>query len=151
MKHLKTYMFKPPVQYIEVIFWMNNFFSLFLLSVLGWHRLITLCRFQVYISMTYDLYVALCAHHPQSNHLPSPYVWPLYPSLPLGPFPLVTTILPSVSVSFVFLVWSFVAFRFISHMSEIIWLSTFSVWLISLSVLFSRSIHTFANGSVVFS
>ena len=73
-------------------------FSLFKLNLLGWHWLITLYRFQVYISMIHDLQIALCAHHLRSNHLPSPYVWPLL--LPSTPFPLVTTILLSVSMSF---------------------------------------------------
>ena len=33
----------------------------YLFSVLGWHRLIRLYRFQVYISIIHDLYIALCA------------------------------------------------------------------------------------------
>lgn len=32
-------------------------------------------------TVTLDLYIAVCAHHPNSDHLPSPYTWPLYPFL----------------------------------------------------------------------
>ena len=45
------------------------FFS-FLWNLLGWHWLIGSYRFQVYISMTHYLHIALCAHHP--NVLISP-------------------------------------------------------------------------------
>ena len=46
---------------------------------------------------------------------------------------------------------SFVSFFFyIPHISDIIWYLSFSVWLTSLSVIISRSIHVAANGTVSF-
>ena len=71
-------------------------------NVLGSHRLIGLCRFQVYISMIHHLYIALWAHHPQSHHLLSPYVWPPLPFTTPTSFPLVTITLLSVSMSVCF-------------------------------------------------
>ena len=38
----------------------------------------------------------------------------------------------------------------ISHSSEIIWYSPFSVWLISFSIIHSRFIHVIANGKISF-
>ena len=65
------------------------------------------------------------------------------------PFPLVTTILLSVSVSFCYFCVFICCFQFyIPHMSEIIWFWAFSVWLISLSMIFSRAIHVVTNGSI---
>ena len=36
------------------------------------------------------------------------------------------------------------------HISEIIWYSSFSDWLISLSIMFSRTIHALAKGKILF-
>ena len=81
------------------------------IKCLEWHWLIRICRFQVYISMVHGRYVALCAHHAKSGHLLSPYIPPVYPLLPLTPFPSGNHLLMSVSVTFC----SFVTFSFISH------------------------------------
>ena len=56
-----------------------------LLNSLVRYWLIRLCKFQVYISLIHDLYIALCAHHPKSSHLLSPDIWP---PLPLTTHPL---------------------------------------------------------------
>ena len=50
-----------------------------LLNVLEWHWWIRSRRFRVSMSMIHDLYIALCARHPKSNHLPSPYMCPPIP------------------------------------------------------------------------
>ena len=107
-----------------------------------------LYRFQVYTSMIHHLYIALCAHHLKSYRIKHPkshqHIFDLlYPLLPQLPFPLVTTILLSVSISFCLFSFLFICFfQFcIPHMSKIIWFLTFSVWLILLSMLFSRSSH----------
>ena len=107
----------------------------------------------MYNSVIQHVYIALWVDHPKSNLLLSPYmsIWPplLFTTPPL-PF-LVTTLLLPVSMgfcvfdSFVHLLLSF----YIPHMSEIIWLLTFYVWLISLNMIFSRSIHMLANGNIV--
>ena len=53
--------------------------------------------------MTDNQYIALCAHHPESNHLPSPHIWPLLPLLPFTTplLHLITIILLSESMSFI--------------------------------------------------
>ena len=42
--------------------------------------------------MIHDLYIASCAHHPKSNHFPSPYIWSPYTLTKPTPSRLVTTI-----------------------------------------------------------
>ena len=54
----------------------------------------------------------------------------------------------SMSLSFFCLLVQFV--HSIPHMSEIIWYLPFSDWLISLSIMFSRSIHTVTKGKIFF-
>ena len=41
---------------------MNKAFFSLKLNLLGWHWLVDPYRFQLYISMLHDLYIALCAH-----------------------------------------------------------------------------------------
>ena len=84
---------------------------------MGWHCLVRLYKFQVQISMMHNLYIAMCTHHPQSDH-PSPYIGAPVPfTTPTTPFAAVATPMFSVSeFSFVcFSVCSFLAFSFISH------------------------------------
>lgn len=96
---------------------------------------------------------------------------PLYLFLPATPFPLGTTgpikghcfaHSPALVICLVFLLAHSTCLRLcvfvflficcfwfdIPHMSEIIWLSTFSVWLVSVGVVFSRSIRVAPNGGV---
>ena len=47
----------------------------------------------------------------------------------------------------IFFVYVFV---YIPHISEIIWCLSFSVWLISLSIIPSRSMHIVASGKILF-
>ena len=63
-----------------------------------------------------------------------------------------TSFLLAITVPF-FCVWEFLFFLLlcycqfsIPHMNEITWFLTFSVWLISLSLVFSRPIHIVKNG-----
>ena len=109
------------------ISWSTFSFSLFKkLTLLGWHGLKKLYKFQVFSSITHHLYIALCAHHPKS-HLPSPCRWPFLP------FPISHTPFSSGNQHTIVCVYEyvclFVAFSFISHLSEIIQSLTFSVWL----------------------
>ena len=46
---------------------MQSIERLLKLNLQGWHWLIRLYRFQVYMSMMQDLFIALCAHHPKLN------------------------------------------------------------------------------------
>ena len=76
-----------------------------------------------------------------------------YFSPPLTPFPLATTCFFSVSITlflfgYVFLIFLFVLFFKIPHISEIMHYLCFSVWLISLYIIPSRSIHVVANGKI---
>ena len=90
--------------------------------------------FQVYIFLIHDLYIALCAHHPKSDHLLSPLPFTVLPT-PCAP---VTTMLLSVS-EFWF---------YIPHTSEIIWSLAFPDWLILPSAVVLRFIHVVANVGV---
>ena len=60
---------------------------------------------------------------------------------PQPPYLLVTTKLLSLSVCRVLV--------YLPHVSEIIWCLSFSVWLISLHIIPSRSIHIVANRMVL--
>ena len=113
-------------------------FYIFSLNLLGWHWLIRFYRFQVYISMIHDLYIALCLHL-KPNHPPSPWIRPPLPFTAPRP-------LPSGNHHTVVCVYE--CQFYIPHESEIIWFLAFSNWLISLSIIFSRSIHVVADGSV---
>ena len=77
--------------------------QLFLLNLLGWHWLIKVYKFQVYSSIIHHQYTVLCVHHPKLGLLPSPFIphFILFCFLP-PPFPLVITILLSVSMRFYF-------------------------------------------------
>ena len=65
-----------------------------------------------------NLCIALCTHQLKSNHLPSPYIWPIYLPFanPSPTFPRVITLLLSVS-EFPF---------YIPHMGAIRWFLAFS-------------------------
>lgn len=61
------------------------FHLIILLNSSGWRWLIRSYRLHVCTSVKNDLYVALWARHPKSNHLPSPNTWiPLPPPIPSG-------------------------------------------------------------------
>ena len=47
-------------------FMLGSFDFLKKLNLLRWHWFTGSCRFQVYISMIHGLYIALCAHHPNT-------------------------------------------------------------------------------------
>ena len=128
-----------------------NCFNAFLkLNLLGWRWLIRLYRFQVYSSMIHDLYIALCTHHPESNLLPSPYIW--------SPLPFTTPLpLPSGKQHTVVYVYKFLLiFLVCSDLLLSLLYFTYEwnnmvfnfFWLTSLSIIFSRSIHVVANGSI---
>ena len=119
----------------------------------------------MYNSIIHNLYIVLCVHHPKSSFLPSlftpcysflhpltplfPLVIPILLSVPMrGFFPLISStcspssptpllsIYKSVSILFACLFCSLDFTR-----SESIWYLSFSDWLISLSIILSRSIH----------
>lgn len=108
--------------------------------------------FQVSNFRIRHLYVALSVYHPKSRLLPSPYIRHILPSFTSShpPFFLVIAILFLVSVSFYLFVCLFLhcCWFYIPPVSEIIQFSTFSIWLISLDMIFSWSIHVVTNGSV---
>ena len=76
--------------------------------------------------------------------------------LPLPTFPVITTSLLSISVRLLlFLLCSlgwFLGFFFflVPHISDSMWWQSFSIWLISLSLMPSKAIHAAANGKISF-
>ena len=101
--------------------------------------------------MMYHLCVALCAQHPKSDLL-CHHIFDLICSLlPFTSLLSVTIILLPMSLSFClcFSCLPIGCFQFyIPRRNEIIWVVTFSVWLISLSVMLSSSLHVATNGSI---
>ena len=143
--------------WLVLVFWSFFFFTEFF----GWYWLIKLYRFQVYSSVTHDLYIVLCVHHPESI-LPSPLISPFILSylphpLPSGNNPHTVvcvcefcfvllnfftflTQLPNLpplwqlSACSLWVCLSFVCWFILFirfHMSKIIWYLSFSDWLIS--------------------
>ena len=76
-----------------------------------------------------------------------PFPVPHYTTLP-NPSPLETTSPFSVFISLLFC--SILLCFYSPQISEIIWYLSFSTWLISLSIIPSRSIHVVANGTILF-
>ena len=114
---------KDDVFQLFVLFYLFHFlgvwpFIAFLLSLLGWHWLITLYKLQGYNSIIYHLFTALCTHHSKSSFPSSPCIWPPLRSpscptlFPSGNHPLLC---PWVYLGFFVVVGSSVAFCFISH------------------------------------
>ena len=123
---------------------------LFCIEFIGWHWLIQLCRFQVHNSVTHHLYVVVCVHQPSQvsfcHHLS-----PLYPLLP-PPFPLVITILSSVSMRFCFVLF-FLLNPFTFHPatqipSSLTAVSLFSIYE-SVSVFFVNFVHDITHISEI--
>ena len=119
--------------------------NIFKLSLFGLYWLIKLYSFQAYNSISYVY--SMCTHHLKSNP-PLPYIWsPLTFNTPT-PFPLVTTILLSVSMTFCLIIFLFICcFQcYIPHeWNHDSWLF---LWLISFCIVFSRFIHVTSNGSI---
>ena len=93
--------------------------------------------------------MTLCVHHIKLNLLLSSHIW-LY--LPLSTSSSTTVYSGNHYICvneflFVYLVCYFQIY--ISHMTEIIWFSTFIVSLILLSMIVSRYIHVVTNGSIL--
>ena len=134
------------------------------MNLLGWHWFIKLYRFQVYNSIIYHLYIVLYVHHPEWLLLLLPFI-PLYPFLPAPTsFSLVNIILLSVFLFFCFFclipspflpdlqppplcslyLWAYVylvcLFLFIDFKCEWNHMVFVFHWLISLIIMFSRSI-----------
>ena len=87
------------------------------------------------------LYIIVCVCLSQAPNLSLPH--------PLST--LVTISLFSMSVTlFVLLIGSFVSYLRFHVISDITWYLSFLVWLISLSMIISRSIHVAANGFILF-
>ena len=107
------------------------------IKFIGWHWLIRLYRFQVYICVNSLMCIALHAHLLKSNHLP------------LFSFPFTTTHpLPSGNHQTVVCVYE--CQFYVPHMSEIIWFLAFSDQLVLPSMIFLRSIDVVTNGGVSF-
>ena len=81
-------------------------------------------RLHVYNFIIYHLNIVFCAYQSKSNLLPSFCTWPFTISSNTS-FPLVITMLLSVSTSFVCLVCLCVAFSFISY----VWVKSYGSWL----------------------
>ena len=84
---------------------------------------------------------------PHSVHVRESFSFLLSPYTPY-PHPQLSYCSPSMNLSPFFLLFLFV--HYIPHISEIMWYLSFSDWLISLSIMFSRSIHTVAKGTIFF-
>ena len=131
------------------------------MNLLDWYWLKKLNRFQVYYSILYHLYT--CVYHQVKS--PSITIYPpfaFFYLLPTPIFPLIITVLLSVSMSFCF-VFSFALYIFhpaqqpltllttvnLSSIYESVYLS-FSDWLISLSIMISRFKNAVAKGKICF-
>ena len=141
-----------------IFFFLPCFF--FVLNVLGWHWLVRLYRFQVYISVVQDLHIVLCAHYAKSSHLLWPDICPPLPSSSSSnpPFSLVTNILFIVCVYellFVLLVQLFSVLylhmneviQFLSFLSDLLCLAQYSqgwsmwLWMVVFRLFLWSSIH----------
>ena len=113
-----------------------NFFYLFI-KLFGWHWLLDYVHFKCTF-LWYMISILYCVPTTQSQIIFCHHIFgPLYPLLPPTPFPLVSTILFSVSMSF----------SFTSHISVKSHMVLSFFWLILLSITVLRSIHV-ANGSI---
>ena len=106
-------------------------------------------NFQLYF---YYHLVPLCTLLPaittQQSMSMSPFSFLFNPSISYPAPSLAVICSPSMSLFMFSLLVQFV--HQIPHMSEVIWYLSFSDWLISLSIMFSRSIHTVAKGKIFF-
>ena len=112
----------------------------------------------MYNSVTHDLYIVLCALHPKSGHLLSPCIWPPLPFTTSHPLPSgkYNTVLCVYEFLFVCFYCTFVNFKKYYCIFSIaiepiyapcnhptyewnLWFLTFFIWLISLSMIFSRT------------
>ena len=126
------------LKYSESTFYFSMIY-LFIFNLSWWHWLIRLYTFQVYISVIH----VLCIHC-----VPTTQSQIILPHHTFDPFTFYysSTSLPSGIHHTVVCVSEF---QFYSpQMSEIIWFLAFSNGLILPSIIFSRSIHAVANGSI---
>ena len=114
--------------------------SLFLFSYISF-------RCKVYSLILWHLYTLQIDHHLKSSYRPSPERWPpsLVSPIPQPLFLLVTTNLISVTLSLFLFYFGFL-FIFVDSAYE--WNQSFSVWLMSLSIIPSRVIHVVADGRI---
>ena len=124
-------------KYTRNIFYRCNFYFLFNLC----HIFITIYLVPLYPPAPSNYHIVVHIHESfflfaQSLHPPTSCSLQLSSSS------------PSMSPSTYFLLVQFV--HQIPHISEIIWYFSFSDWLISLSIMFSRSIYTVTNGKIFF-
>ena len=123
---------------------------MFSLNLLGWHWLIRFIGFRC----TFLWYIICTLHCGSTTKYKVCQIFrrhifdPLYPLPFHSPsFPLATAIL--LSMNFCLPSLFICCFQsYIPRMGEIIWFLTFSVWLISLSMIPSRSIRVLINGSI---
>nr|KAF6431675.1 hypothetical protein HJG63_008169 [Rousettus aegyptiacus] len=103
----------------------------------------------VYIMCIYIICVCVCVCVCPPPKFPSIIKYlTLFTPIYLPNLPLVTTNPRSMSISLCFFVTFICCFQLcISHKSDIMWFSTFSVCHISLSMVISRPIHVVTNGS----
>ena len=101
-------------------------------------------KFTCFFSLFFSL---LSAHHNKCTLNPLYLFQPLTLPPPLWQSPVCSSSLFCLFLSFIFWLFdcSLVLFLKIPHMSEIIQHLFLSVWLISLSIISSRSTHVFAN------
>ena len=132
--HLASFLFTSHRCLLDALRW---FTYLFKLNLLGWHWLIRLYSFQVHFYDTWSVHCIVCPPPKVKSSSVTLYLTPTH--FPSGHHHSVVCVYDSL---FVLLLCSFVAFSFISHMSEIIWFLTFSS-LLSLSMVFSRPSNIF--------
>ena len=109
------------------------------------------CNFSHYHLSPYTLFY-LCLPPPSPHCCPSPQVLrfclaPFLLPCPKPP-PEVSACSPSISLSLFRLLGQFV--HKMPQMSEVIWYLSFSDWLMSLSLMLSRSIRAVAKGEIFF-
>ena len=97
--------------------------------------------------LIWHLYTLQSDHHSKSSIYPSSCGWP--PSLIFTPAPQLPSPLVTINLYLWVLFVLFFLFSLIPQMIEIICLSS-SMWLISPSIIPSRSIHVASNGRILF-
>ena len=114
---------------------------------LMWHWLIKLYRFPAYNSVTHHLYMALCVYHWSPISFCHHIFGPAYPLLTPSPLSLWEPSYCCVcEFLFVLFVHLLLLVLYPTHEWKHMVLDFFK--LISLTMMFSRSIHAFANGSI---
>ena len=104
-------------------------------------------NFKIYFLRNFQICntVLLTSHH-DVHYIPMAYLFYNWNFVPFDPLlhPFLQSLIPCLcNHKSLFCIYKFGIFKKIPHINEITWYLSFSVWLISLSIMPSRSIHIF--------